>query len=114
MARSIRGIAVRLLLIVVLLTFPLWDPPMMRRIDTQMGRRELAVEMERSARAGGELVRRPSGEVVRAVVYTPADPSDAQATRSITWMARLVALALFLQLVASAYDVPEPEPEIDG
>jgi hypothetical protein len=114
MARTGRGIAIRLLLIVVLLTFPLWGPPLMRRVDTQRSRRELAVEMERSARAGGELVRRPSGEVVRAVVYTPADASDAQATRSLTWMARLVALALFLQIVASAYDAPEREPELDG
>ena len=112
MALSAKGIATRVLLIGVLLAFPVWYPPLMRRIDPQMSRRELAVEAERLARAAGDLVRRPSGEIVRAVVYTPGDHGDAQVMQYITWLFRLTALVLFLQLVVAAYHAPEHEVEI--
>jgi hypothetical protein len=108
-----RGTAVRVVLIGVLLAFPRWYPPLMRRIDTQMSRRELAAEAEREARAGGEIFRGPSGETMRAVVYTPAGPDDAATIRSMTWLLRLVALTLIVQLVASLYATPEELTEAD-
>ena len=85
----------------------------MRRIDTQMSRRELAVEAERVARAGGEIVRGPSGETVRAVVYTPADTGDARSFRYETWLFRLAALTLFMQLLVSLHTPSEELAEAD-
>ena len=113
MAPTARGIAWRVLLIGVLLAFPVWYRPLMRRVDSQMSRRELAIEAERRARAAGELVRLPSGEKVRAVAYTPSDPTDAQLRQYLTWLSRLVALALFFQLVAGAHYSAERQAEID-
>ena len=113
MALPARRLALRLLLIGVFLAFPVWYPLIMRRVDTQMSRRELALESERSARAGGQLVRRPSGEIVRAVVYTPGDPADARVMRYGTWVFRLLALMQLFQLVVGAYHVPERRARID-
>jgi len=111
--RRARGVGIRILLIAACLTFPLWEPALMRRIDTQMSRRELAVEAERVARAGGEIVRGPSGETVRAVVYTPADTGDARSFRYETWLFRLAALTLFMQLLVSLHTPSEELAEAD-
>jgi hypothetical protein len=84
----------------------------MRRIDPHAARRELAIEAERTARASGELIKGGSGETRRAVVYTPGDPTDEKGTdRYITWMCRLVALTLVLQLFVGERRVLEHEAE---
>jgi hypothetical protein len=44
-------IARQLLVVGVLLTYPIWDLPLKRRIDPQMERIELAVKAERAARS---------------------------------------------------------------
>ena len=97
------GIAFRLLLSGVLLAFPIWYPPLLRRLDPRASRRELAIEAERRARAGAEIVRSSTGETLHAVAYTPGDPAHgATAMRSATWLFRLLALMLVTELVASA------------
>lgn len=103
--RRVAWVGWRLFLIGALLTFPLWEPPLERRIDPYAERTEIAVEAEREARAGGELVRLPSGETRRAVVYTPAGPTDGGRTeRYLTWLCRLIALTIVLQLIAGPPD----------
>jgi len=113
LTRETRGVAIRVVLIGILLSYPVWDPPLMRRIDPQAARRDVAIEAERTARASGELGKEPSGQIRRAVVYTPGDPADERGTnRSITWMFRLVALILVLQLFVRQRRVPEHQAAV--
>jgi hypothetical protein len=113
MALPAKRLGLGLLLIGAFLAFPLWYPLIMRRVDTQLSRRELVHESERRARAGGQLIRRPTGETVRAVVYTPGDTADAQIMRYGTWVFRLFALMQIIQLVAGAYHSPERRATIE-
>jgi hypothetical protein len=90
----------QLLLVGALLTYPIWDLPLKRRVDPQMERIELAVKAERTARSTGPLIRTPSGERRRAVVYTPGDPSGLTTTsRYLTWLFRALALMIVLQML---------------
>ena len=92
--------AYRLLLVGVLLSYPIWDLPLTRRIYPDTERIELAVKAERAARSSGPLVRTPSGESRRAVVYTPGDPAGlTKASQFLTWLFRAFALMIVLQML---------------
>jgi hypothetical protein len=99
LTRHARGVAVRIVLIGILLSYPVWYSPLERHFDSHVARRALAIEAERTARASGERVKSPTGETRRAVVYTPGDPTgEVAANRFFIWVCRLVALTLVLQL----------------
>ena len=69
-----------------------------RAVNPRHDREEMACALERRQRSEGDPVVLPSGEIRRAVVYTPACQSleDSETHRALTWLFRLIALALLI------------------
>lgn len=90
----VRGV----LVIAILLSLPVLYPYFLRAVDPQYERREIAQAQEQRQRAGGDVVVTPSGEVRRAVVYTPAS-SEVRQSRGLVWWTRLLAAVAGLGMV---------------
>lgn len=91
-----------LIMIATVLAVPLLYPKFVRAVDSQAPGRERAQVAERQARAGGERHVTASGDTVRAVVYTPASPSEASTRtlhRGLTWWSRLLAFVMVIGLL---------------
>lgn len=84
--------------IAIILAIPALSLLFDRAVNPQYERQEMARALERKLRSEGEPVVLRSGEIRRAVVYTPAGPSfgNPTALRASTWWSLLVAAALFI------------------
>src|SRR5688500_2228405 len=81
-----------------ILAMPAWLDVVQRTLDPGRERRELAYAVERQQRAGGETFIARTGERVRAVVYTPVYPSEAdeisRRRQAVRWSRFLAALSV--------------------
>jgi hypothetical protein len=85
---------------VLLLAYPAWFPAMTRLLDPHAERYTIAAEAERQQRAAGVPFRTASGELRRAVVYTPTDADEKEANLNFwTWAYRVWAAILAVMLL---------------
>lgn len=91
--------------IAIALSIPLSVPALSLMLDRVFNpryeREEIARALERKARSEGDVVVLPSGEIRRAVVYTPAgaSPKNPAAHRTLSWWSRLIAAALLIEAI---------------
>ena len=88
--------------VTALLLFPQLFLRLERAMTPGLERTEIAQAIEARQRAAGEVIVLPSGEVRRAVVFTPAHPSanaDAAVYRGLTWWSRLLAAVAVLGML---------------
>ena len=97
-----------LLVIAFALAMPTLYPLLMRVADPGRERLELAWALERQQRAAGDIVVTPTGERRRAVVVTPAAPSEQAekvTIQELTRWGRLLALFVVLGAATRTYHV---------
>ena len=107
--RWVRG----LFTIAIILAMPAACPGIDRAINPNVEREEQARMAERLQRAAGERFVTASGDTLRAVVYTPAHPSDAQIAagrRGLVWWSRILAIVVGLGLLESSWRILRRRP----
>lgn len=97
-----------------LLVLPGLYPRLIRRLDPRQERLEIAHAVERQQRVAGERVVLPSGEVRRAVVVTPAYPSEAteaREQRAFLWWGASLAVLVIVGAMRDTYLLLRPGVE---